>query len=78
MALRELVTAPELRQAVADLAGAAGELRSTAGQLAERADPLIASLTRTADAAGPAAVETLDAARERARRARSCGRRWPT
>lgn len=61
--LRELVTAPELRQAVLDLAGAAGELRTTAGELAERADPLIASLARTADAAGPAAVETLTAAR---------------
>ena len=64
IALRELVTAPELRQAVLDLAGAAGELRTTAGELAERADPLIASLTRTADVAGPAAVETLTAARE--------------
>ena len=63
LALRELVTAPELRQAVLDLAAAAGELRTTAGELAERADPLIASLTRTAEAAGPAAIETLTAAR---------------
>lgn len=64
VALRELVTAPELRQAVADLAAAAGELRATAGQLADRTQPLIDSLTRTADAAGPAAVATLDAARD--------------
>ena len=58
-AVKELVTAPELRQALIDLAGAAGELRATASDLAQRADPLIASLTRTADTAGPAAVETL-------------------
>ena len=64
VALRELVTAPELRQAVTDLAAAAGELRSTVGQLADRAQPLIDSLTHTADAAGPAAVATLDAARD--------------
>ena len=64
VALRELVTAPELRQAVTDLAAAAGELRGTAGQLADRPQPLIDSLTRTADAAGPAAVATLDAARD--------------
>ena len=64
VALHELVTAPELRQAVTDLAAAAGELRGTAGQLADRTQPLIDSLTRTADAAGPAAVATLDAARD--------------
>ena len=64
LAARELVTAPELRQAIVDLAAAAGELRGTARELAQRADPLIASLTRTADLAGPAAVETLSAARE--------------
>lgn len=64
MALRELVTAPELRQAIVDLAGAAGALRTTAGQLAQRADPLIASLTRTAEAAGPVAIETMGAARD--------------
>ena len=64
VALRELVTAPELRQAVTDLAAAAGELRGTAGQLADRTQPLFDSLTRTADAAGPAAVATLDAARD--------------
>lgn len=63
VSLRELVTAPELRQALVDLAGAAGELRTTAGDLAQRADPLIASLARTADVAGPAVVETLTAAR---------------
>ena len=62
VALHELVTAPELRQAVVDLAGAAGELRTTARELASRADPLIDSLSRTVDMAGPAAVETLTAA----------------
>lgn len=62
-AVRELVTSPELRQAAVDLATAAGELRITVDGLAERADPLVASLTRTLDAAGPAAVATLDAAR---------------
>jgi paraquat-inducible protein B len=64
VALRELVTAPELRQAVADLATSASELRTITDQLAGRAQPLIDSLTRTADAAGPAAVATLDAARD--------------
>lgn len=64
LAARELVTAPELRQAIVDLAAAAGELRGIARELAQRADPLIASLTRMADLAGPAAVETLSAARE--------------
>ena len=62
VALHELVTAPELRQAVVDLAGAAGELRTTVRELASRADPLIDSLSRTVDMAGPAAVETLTAA----------------
>ena len=62
VALHELVTAPELRQAVMDLAGAAGELRTTARELASRADPLIESLSRTVDMAGPAAVQTLAAA----------------
>ncbi len=62
VALRELLTGPELREAVRDLAGAAGELRASAGELASRLDPLIASLTRTAEMAGPAAVETLTAA----------------
>lgn len=62
VALRELVTAPELRQSVVDLAGAAGELRTTARELASRADPLIESLSRTVDMAGPAAVQTLAAA----------------
>ncbi len=51
--VRELVTAPELRQAVLDLAGAASELRATAGDLARHADPLIDSLARTTDAAAP-------------------------
>ena len=36
-----------------------------AGQLAERADPLIDSLARVVDSAGPAAVDTIGAARER-------------
>ena len=62
VALHKLVTAPELRQAVVDLAGAAGELRTTARELASRADPLIESLSRTVDMAGPAAVQTLAAA----------------
>ncbi|MFO1047219.1 MAG: MlaD family protein [Geminicoccaceae bacterium] len=62
VALHELVTGPELRQAVVDLAGAAGELRTTARELGSRADPLIDSLSRTVDLAGPAAVETLAAA----------------
>jgi len=63
-ALRELATSPELRQSVVDLAAAAGELRNMAGQLAERADPLIDSLARVVDSAGPAAVDTIGAARE--------------
>lgn len=62
-ALHDLVTTPELRQAVVDLAAAAVELRGTVGQLAARADPLITSLARTMDQAGPATVQTIDAAR---------------
>ena len=64
VALRELVTAPELRQAVTDLAAAAGELRSTAGQLAERA----AATDRQPDAhrrrGGAGGGGDLDAARD--------------
>lgn len=37
-------------------------MRTTARELASRADPLIDSLSRTVDMAGPAAVETLTAA----------------
>lgn len=62
-AVHDVVTAPELRQAVVNLAGAAVALRGTVGQLAERADPLIASFARTMDQAGPATVQTIDAAR---------------
>lgn len=49
--LHALVAGPELRQAVQDLAAAAGELRGVAVHLELRADPLIASLAQGADAA---------------------------
>lgn len=47
-----LVTGPELKAVMADLVAAAGELKGVAGRLETRADPLIASLVRTTDAAG--------------------------
>ncbi|MFO1070158.1 MAG: MlaD family protein [Geminicoccaceae bacterium] len=49
-----LVTGPELKAVLADLVAAAGELKGVAGRLETRADPLIASLARTSDAAGAA------------------------
>jgi paraquat-inducible protein B len=57
VAVRDLVTGPELKAALDNLVDASSELKGVAGRLETRADPLIASLARTVDAAGGTAIE---------------------
>ena len=55
--MRALVTGPEAKGALGNLVAATDELRATAGRLDTQAQPLITSLTRTADSAGAAAAQ---------------------
>ena len=48
--VRGLVTGPDIRRALDNLVATTDELKAVAGRLDARADPLIASITRTTDA----------------------------